>query len=203
MAISFLIRSISLASRRSLPDDDDMEDAGDELEAEMGMEPADEEGEDKGDMEELEDRVVDTEEAIANLQKEFEDLLAKEEGGEEEAPADEEAPEEAEESVATEEAPVEEAKAEETDEEAVEEAKDEEVTEEAKEEVEEGEEKVDESKLEKAPEADKADHADNKASPVAKGQKGGMKISKSEETGAPAPKATDMGGTTKPDVKKV
>ena len=30
-----------------------------------------------------------------------------------------------------------------------------------------------------------------------------MKISKSEETGAPAPKATDMGGTTKPDVKKV
>ena len=63
-----------------------MEDAGDELEAEMGMEPADEEGEDKGDMEELEDRVVDTEEAIANLQKEFEDLLAKEEGGEEEAP---------------------------------------------------------------------------------------------------------------------
>ena len=46
-----------------------MEDAGDELEAEMGMEPADEEGEDKGDMEELEDRVVDTEEAIANPTK--------------------------------------------------------------------------------------------------------------------------------------
>ena len=84
--------------------------------------------------------------------------------------------------------PVEEAKAEETDEEAVEEAKDEEVTEEAKEEVEESEEKVDESKLEKAPEADKADHADNKASPVAKGQKGGMKISKSEETGASVPR---------------
>jgi hypothetical protein len=164
----------------------------------MGMEPADEEGEDKGDMEELEDRVVDTEEAIANLQKEFEDLLAKEEGGEDEmeAPADEEAPEETEESL---EAPVEEAKATETDEEE----KDDEVTEEAKEEVEEGEEKVDESKLEKAPEADKADHSDNKASPVAKQQKGGIKVSKSEETGAPAPKAQDMGGTTKPDLKKV
>ena len=77
-----------------------MEDAGDELEAEMGMEPKDDDGEDKGDMEELEDRVVDTEEAIANLQKEFEELLNKEEGGEDEmeAPADMEEP--AEESIA-------------------------------------------------------------------------------------------------------
>ena len=37
-----------------------MEDAGDELEAEMGMEPADDDGEDKGDMEELEEVSVRT-----------------------------------------------------------------------------------------------------------------------------------------------
>ena len=195
-----------------------MEDAGDELEAEMGMEPADDDGEDKGDMEELEDRVVDTEEAIANLQKEFEELLNKEEGGDDEmeAPADMEEP--AEESIATEET-------EEASDETVEEMKhdkkdmkkkdmdkkdmkkesteEEGISEEDTNEVAEDEEQVDESKLEMAPKADMADHADQKASPVAKQQKGGMAVKSPEESGRPAPKAQDMGGTTKPDMKKV
>ena len=70
-------------------------------------------------------------------------------------------------------------------------------------EVAEDEEKVDESKLEMAPKADMADHADNKASPIAKQQSGGMKVGGKEEAGRPAPKAQDMGGTTKPDMKKV
>jgi hypothetical protein len=30
-----------------------------------------------------------------------------------------------------------------------------------------------------------------------------MKVAKGEEAGAPTPKSTSMGGTTKPDVKKV
>ena len=67
----------------------------------------------------------------------------------------------------------------------------------------EDEEQVDESKLEMAPKADMADHADQKASPVAKQQKGGMAVKSPEESGRPAPKAQDMGGTTKPDMKKV
>ena len=77
------------------------------------------------------------------------------------------------------------------------------ISEEDEKEVAEDEEKVDESKLEMAPKADMADHADNKASPIAKQQSGGMKVGGKEEAGRPAPKAQDMGGTTKPDMKKV
>jgi hypothetical protein len=166
----------------------DLEGASDELEAEMDMEPEAPADMEASDEEELEDRVVDLEDNIAELQKEFEELLSKEDGDDSEADDGEEmeapAEPEMEEAVATEEDAVVE-----TDETEIDEATEDEV--------------VEESKLEKAPDADKADHADNKASPVAKQQKGGMKVSKGTDASKPAPKAQDMGGTTKPDLKKV
>jgi hypothetical protein len=95
---------------------------------------------------------------------------------------------------------------EEMEEEVAFEAADEEVAEDAEEieeaeEVEEAEEIVEYT--EKAP-APKGGADDNAKSTVAKSGKGGIKnASSAEEKGAPAPKAQDMGGTTKPDMKKV
>ena len=162
-------------------EDDDMEDAADEMADEMDMEePADEPEAD----EDMENRVIELEDEMEALKAEFAALV---DDHDDEDEADEEA-EEAEESVAFEAA----------DEEVAEDA--EEVAEDA-EEIEEAEEIVEYT--EKAP-APKGGADDNAKSTVAKSGKGGIKnASSAEEKGAPAPKAQDMGGTTKPDMKKV
>jgi hypothetical protein len=58
---------------------------------------------------------------------------------------------------------------------------------------------------EKAPAPVTSEQGDGKAGPVAgKNDMGGKAVDPTgEEKGAPAPKAQDMGGTTKPDMKKV
>ena len=43
--------------------------------------------------------------------------------------------------------------------------------------------------------------SDSAKSPVASSGKGGVKTGTADESGRPAPKAQDMGHTTKPDVK--
>lgn len=158
-------------------EDDEIEDAEAELEDEMDIAPDGEEAGDAEGEEELEDRVVDLEDELEALKAEFNELMN------DEAPAEE--PEmEAVEAV-----------------ESVEEATDEEVSEESEEVVE--DEEVVVEYAEKAP-APQGGSDDNAKSAVAKSGKGGMKNAPSgEEKGAPAPKAQDMGGTTKPDMKKV
>jgi hypothetical protein len=157
-------------------EDDDIEDAEAELEDEMEIVPDGEEaGEDEGE-EELEDRVVDLEDELEALKAEFNELM----NDGDEAPAEEPEMEAVE---------------------SVEEAADEEVSEESEEVVE--DEEVVVEYAEKAP-APQGGSDDNAKSAVAKSGKGGMKNAPSgEEKGAPAPKAQDMGGTTKPDMKKV
>ena len=156
-----------------------MEGAEEELGAEMDIAPEGEpEGEAEGE-EELEDRVVDLEDELEALKAEFNELM-----NDDEAPAEE--PEmEAVESVDL------------ATEEVVDEAKDEEVSEESE------EDEVVVEYAEKAP-APQGGSDDNAKSPIAKSGKGSIKNAPSgEEKGAPAPKAQDMGGTTKPDMKKV
>ena len=83
--------------------------------------------------------------------------------------------------------------------EGVEETSEETVEEKADEEVKEDEaEKVVEYK-EKAPAP--VTTSDASKSPVASSGKGGVKTGTADESGRPAPKAQDMGGTTKPDMK--
>ncbi|MDB4378505.1 hypothetical protein N9Z41_01915 [bacterium] len=155
-------------------EDDDIEDAEAELEDEMDIAPDGEEAGDAEGEEELEDRVVDLEDELEALKAEFNELMN------DEAPAEEPEMEAVE---------------------SVEEATDEEVSEESEEVVE--DEEVVVEYAEKAP-APQGGSDDNAKSAVAKSGKGGMKNAPSgEEKGAPAPKAQDMGGTTKPDMKKV
>ena len=124
---------------------------------------------------EIEDRVVDLEDEIEALKQEFEALINDDDG--DEAPEDEtDIDPEMEESVATEEDAIEEA---------------EEVAEEIVE------------YTENVP-APKGGNDDVTKSPVAKSGKGGIKnASSTEEKGGATPKSQDMGGTTKPDLKKV
>ena len=165
-------------------EDDDMEDAADEMADEMGMDK-EEEDDMEDEHEELEDRVVDLEDELESLKAEFNQLMDKDDMGDEE-PAMPEM-----ESAENTEEPVEEAK----DEEVAENEESEEVAEEKAEEIVEYK--------EKAP-MPKGGDDDNTKSAVAKSGKGGMKnASNAEEKGAPTPKAQDMGGTTKPDMKKV
>lgn len=159
-------------------EDDDMEDAADDMADEMGMEePADEPEAD----EDMENRVIELEDEMEALKAEFAALVDDHDDEDEADEEEAEEAEEADESVAFEDA-------------------DEEVAEDA-EEIEEAEEIVEYT--EKAP-APKGGDDDNATSTVAKSGKGGIKnASSAEEKGAPAPKAQDMGGTTKPDMKKV
>ena len=160
-------------------EDDEMETDAEELGDEMGIDP-EAEGEPEGEAsdEELEDRVVDLEDELEALKAEFNDLMN---DGDAEAPAEE--PE------------MESAFADEA-----------EVVEATDEEVEEGSEEVAEEIVEyteKVP-APKGGADDNVKSTVAKSGKGSMKNAPSAENkGAPSPKVQDMGGTTKPDMKKV
>ena len=164
-------------------EDKDPEDDAEDMAGDMDM-GDDNDGEDKmsdDDAERMEDELIDLQSAIDDLRSEFETMTGKEADapeGEMEMPAEE-----------TAELPVE--GVEETSEETVEEKADEEVKEDEAE-------KVVEYK-EKAPAP--VTTSDASKSPVASSGKGGVKTGSADEKGRPAPKAQDMGSTTKPDMK--
>ena len=161
-------------------EDDDIEgDESIEDAAKDGAEEMEMPDEEPAEIEDVENRVIELEDEMEMLRKEFAALA--DEHDEMSDEVEDEGEEEMEEEVAFE-------------------AADEEVAEDA-EEIEEAEEIVEYK--EKAPEPKGGDD-DNAKSAVAKSGKGGIKnASSAEEKGAPAPKAQDMGGTTKPDMKKV
>lgn len=169
-------------------DDDAEEDDAEGLEDEMEI-PSDGESDEPENADDMETRVVGVEDEVDAMGQEIADLKAEFEAmmNDEQEPEMEESVEEA-----TDEA------VEETVEEAVEED-DAEAVEEATEE--ESEEIVEYT--EKAP-APKGGADDNAKSTVAKSGKGGIKnASSTEEKGGATPKSQSMGGTTKPDMKKV
>ena len=132
-----------------------------------------------GDAEDMEDRVVDLEDALDELKAEFEAMMGKKDGDDEEK----------DETVAPEVAP--------------------ELTPEVEMEGKEAEAKETVKEYKNMAKADNADHADNKASPVKDAgntlPKGGDNIAKggAEEKGRPAPTAKSMNATTEPKMKEV
>ena len=172
---------------------------GEEMDMEVDMDDAEEEGEEEGpeaeeaEEEELEDRVMDLESALDELKAEFDALMADEAGeeehndgvndpmmGGEEEGMDEMAFESEEEKV--------------DEEEEVDESADEELA------------RLREY-VEKIGAPNNTEAGDGKAGPVAgKNDMGGKAVNfdaGGDEKGRPAPKAQNMGMTTKPDMKKV
>lgn len=144
---------------------------------EEGLDVAEEEDAD----EDMEDRVVDLEDALDELKAEFEKLMGDEEGDEEgEMDMDMDMDMDAE------------------------------MGDEGEEEAEEEMEAFEDAEMvreyaEKAPAPVTSEQGDGKAGPVAgKNDMGGKAVDPTgEESGGAAPAAKDMGGTTKPDMKKV
>ena len=169
---------------------------GEEMDMQVDMDDAEEEGEEAGEEageEELEDRVMDLESALDELKAEFDALMADEAGeeehndgvndpmmGGEEEGMDEMAFESEEEKV--------------DEEEEVDESADEELA------------RLREY-VEKIGAPNNTEAGDGKAGPVAgKNDMGGKAVNfdaGGDEKGRPAPKAQNMGMTTKPDMKKV
>ena len=170
---------------------------GEEMDMQVDMDDAEEEGEEAGEEageEELEDRVMDLESALDELKAEFDALMADEAGEEEHNDGVNDPMMGGEE-----------------------EGMDEMAFESEEEKVDEEEEEVDESAdeelarlreyVEKIGAPNNTEAGDGKAGPVAgKNDMGGKAVNfdaGGDEKGRPAPKAQNMGMTTKPDMKKV